>query len=82
MVDVRCEIEIERPRGEVADYASNPDNALSWYENIKEVEWNHAKPLEVGSRIVFAACDHGLGTCARITRRRPRACRAVSTSTN
>jgi ligand-binding SRPBCC domain-containing protein len=55
VVDVRCEIEIERPRGEVADYASNPDNALTWYENIKEVEWNHAKPLEVGSRIVFAA---------------------------
>ena len=59
MVDVRTEIEIHRPRRDVADYASNPDNALAWYEHIKEVEWNSAKPLEVGSRIVFAA--HFLG---------------------
>ena len=55
MVDVRTEIEIQRPRRDVADYASNPDNALAWYENIKEVRWNKAKPLGVGSRIVFAA---------------------------
>ena len=55
MVDVRTQIEIERPRGDVAAYAVNPDNATAWYENIKEVEWNKAKPLAVGSRIVFAA---------------------------
>ena len=59
MVDVRTEIEIHRPRRDVADYASNPDNALTWYEHIKEVEWNSAKPLQVGSRIVFVA--HFLG---------------------
>ena len=55
MVDVRTEIEIQRPRRDVADYASNPDNAMDWYEHIKEVSWNKAKPLEVGSRIVFGA---------------------------
>jgi ligand-binding SRPBCC domain-containing protein len=55
VVDVRTEIEIERPREDVAEYASNPDNALRWYEHIKTVEWNSAKPLAVGSRIVFAA---------------------------
>jgi uncharacterized membrane protein len=55
VVDVRTEIEIDRPRGEVAEYASNPGNARSWYEHIKEVEWNSAKPLEVGSRIIFVA---------------------------
>jgi len=55
VVDVRTEIEIDRPRSDVSDYASNPDNARSWYENIKEVEWNHAQPLGVGSRIVFVA---------------------------
>jgi uncharacterized membrane protein len=55
VVDVRTEIEIRRPRSDVADYASNPDNALVWYEHIKEVEWNKAKPLGVGSRIVFVA---------------------------
>ncbi|MGZ4257172.1 MAG: SRPBCC family protein [Gaiellaceae bacterium] len=54
-VDVRTEIEIDRPRSEVAEYASNPDNALAWYRNIKRVEWNSAKPLAVGSRIVFVA---------------------------
>jgi uncharacterized membrane protein len=55
VVDVRTEIEIQRPRHDVADYASNPDNALAWYEHIREVEWNSAKPLQVGSKIVFAA---------------------------
>ena len=59
MVDVRTEIEIERSRRDVSDYASNPDNALAWYAHIKEVDWNHAKPLGVGSRIVFVA--HFLG---------------------
>ena len=59
MVDISTEIEIDRPRSDVADYASNPDNARAWYEHIKEVDWNPAKPLEVGSRIVFGA--HFLG---------------------
>lgn len=54
-MDVCTEIEIHRPRSDVADYASNPDNALAWYEHIKEVEWNKAKPLGVGSKIVFVA---------------------------
>lgn len=54
-MDVCTEIEIHRPRHDVADYASNPDNALAWYEHIKEVEWNKAKPLGVGSKIVFVA---------------------------
>ena len=54
-VDVRTEIEIDRPRSEVAEYAANPGNALAWYKNIKSVEWNSSKPLEVGSRIVFVA---------------------------
>jgi uncharacterized membrane protein len=59
VVDVRTEIEIDRPRGEVAEYATNPGNARAWYEHIKKVDWNSTKPLEVGSRIVFGA--HFLG---------------------
>jgi uncharacterized membrane protein len=55
MVDVRTEIEIDRPRADVAAYASNPDNAMVWYEHIKSVEWNTAKRLQIGSRIVFVA---------------------------
>jgi len=54
-VDIQTEIEIDRPRSEVAGYASDPDNATSWYENIKAVEWKSPKPVRVGSRIAFVA---------------------------
>ena len=55
MVDVQTEIEIRRPRGDVAEFASNPDNTTRWYRNIKSVEWRSTKPLAVGSRIAFIA---------------------------
>ena len=54
-VDVTTEIDIERPRGEVAAYVGSPDNATEWYANIKSIRWESPPPAAVGSRIGFVA---------------------------
>src|SRR3954468_4908145 len=54
-VDVRTEIEIARPRAEVAAFAADIDNTTRWYENIKSVEWQTPPPAAVGSRVAFVA---------------------------
>jgi hypothetical protein len=54
-VDVSTQIVIQCPREIVAGYAANPDNAPEWYANIKEIHWESAPPLSLGSRIAFVA---------------------------
>jgi hypothetical protein len=54
-VDVVTQIDIDRPRDEVAAFVSDPDNATAWYENITSVDWQTPRPVAVGSRIGFVA---------------------------
>jgi uncharacterized membrane protein len=55
MVDVITEIDIHAPLNKVADYATNPDNAPKWYDNIESVEWRSPKPLTLGTLVAFKA---------------------------
>src|SRR3954447_10544206 len=54
-VDVTTGIIVDRPAGDVAAFAADPDRAPGWYVNIKSVEWQTPRPLAVGSRIAFVA---------------------------
>lgn len=54
-IDVETEITIAHPRGEVAAYTCEPDNATAWYSNIESAEWRTPRPLAVGSRFAFVA---------------------------
>jgi uncharacterized membrane protein len=54
-VDVVTDIEIARPRADVAAFAADPGNAPAWYKNIESVDLETAPPVRVGSRARFVA---------------------------
>lgn len=58
-VDIASEIEIARPREEVAAYASDPDNAPAWRADIKSVDW--PTPPLVSARSRFTLVTRLLG---------------------
>ena len=58
-VDVSSDVEIDCPAPEISAYAADPDNAPTWYVNIKSVEWMTARSVTVGARVAFVA--HFLG---------------------
>jgi len=54
-VDVTTDIEISRPRADVAAFASDLDRTTQWYENITSVTWQTPRPTVAGSRVTFEA---------------------------
>ncbi|MFL4474392.1 SRPBCC family protein [Paeniglutamicibacter sp. MACA_103] len=55
MVDVKCEIVIQRPRAAVAGFAADPDNAPTWYANIGSAVHRGGPPVGVGTLVDFGA---------------------------
>jgi hypothetical protein len=57
-VRVTNAIIIDRPRSEVAAFATDPARAREWYTDVRDVRWNR-KPVAVGSRLAFVAAFLG-----------------------
>ena len=49
---------IDRPRSEVAAFATDPSRAREWYSDVRDVRWNR-QPVAVGSRLAFVAAFLG-----------------------
>jgi polyketide cyclase/dehydrase/lipid transport protein len=54
-VDVTTRTDISAPVSAVATFAAEPDSAPRWYVNIKSVEWQTPRPMQIGSRFAFVA---------------------------
>jgi uncharacterized protein YndB with AHSA1/START domain len=54
-IDIVTETVIDRPATDVAAFAADPDNAPTWYANIKSIRWESEPPLGLGTRVAFVA---------------------------
>lgn len=54
-VDVTATVVIERPIGDVSEFAGDPSNAPEWYRRIASADWETEPPISLGSRIAFRA---------------------------
>ena len=57
-VRVTNAILIDRPRSEVAAFATDPSRAREWYSDVRDVRWNR-QPVAVGSKLAFVAAFLG-----------------------
>jgi hypothetical protein len=57
-VRVTNAIIIDRPRSEVAAFATDPARAREWHSDVRDVRWNR-QPVAVGSRLAFVAAFLG-----------------------
>jgi hypothetical protein len=57
-VRVTNAIIIDRPRSEVAAFATDPARAREWYSEVRDVRWNR-QPVAVGSKLAFVAAFLG-----------------------
>ena len=54
-IDVTAEVEIRRPRAEVAAYMTDPANDPTWIGGVREVRMETPPPLRAGSRVARVA---------------------------
>ena len=58
-INVVAEIHIVRPRGDVADYAVNPENDAVWIGGIRSARMLTDPPVRVGTRVARVASFMG-----------------------
>jgi len=58
-IDVIARVEIDRPRGEVAAYMTDPANDPAWIGGVREVRMETPPPLRAGSRVARVAAFLG-----------------------
>jgi uncharacterized membrane protein len=58
-IDVTAEVQVRRPRAEVAAYMTDPANDPAWIGGIREVRLETPPPLAAGSRVARVAAFLG-----------------------